>query len=69
MVKCNECNTEIRPRVGNMIQHSGSSKGYSSRSKKYTVKIVIACECTSESPQATELDSIKVSGEIPDQWK
>lgn len=65
MKKCSNCDSEIRPRVSSMIEHSRKHKGKGS----YTARIVLACECTVESPKATELDSIKFNGEMPSNWK
>lgn len=64
---CDECGSEIELVVSNVINHSGSK--YTGGNGTHSLTIAAECDCARETPQATELDSIKFSGDPPDGWE
>lgn len=62
---CAKCCSEIRLVATSLIQFS-ERRG---RGKNYSANVALACDCTTRSPKATELDSIAFSGEVPEQWE
>ena len=53
--------------VAYLTNHSGSK--YSGGNGKYSLSLKASCGCESETPQATELDSIDFSGSPPEGWE
>lgn len=63
---CNNCNSEVKLIVNNIVNHSGDT--YSGKNGSYKLKIKAECECESKKPRATELDSIEFRGNPPESW-
>lgn len=64
--RCNKCGEKITLEVAGFIQHGSCSRGCCS--KNYKAKVVISCDCNSESAKSTELTSINFHGEVPEEW-
>jgi hypothetical protein len=63
---CDDCDSKVELVVDKIINHSGDS--YTDSTGSYTLKVKAECECESEKPYCTELDSIEFGGNPPENW-
>lgn len=57
---CSKCEEEIELTLSSILDHSSGST---------IVTVRLSCECTTERPAATSIDSIEISNDLPRQWK
>lgn len=66
VVTCDNCNSKIKLVVDTVVNHTGNK--YKGGDGSYSLKIKAKCDCTSEKPYPTELDSIEFGGNPPKSW-
>lgn len=67
MIQCDNCNSTVQIVAKSIVNHKGLD--YDGANGTYKLKIHAECECLTEQPMMTELDSIEFSGNPPEGWQ
>jgi hypothetical protein len=63
---CDDCGSEVQLALTGLTDHGACS--YGCHSSSYALRVAATCDCTKETAKATELTTIKFSGESPTGW-
>lgn len=68
MKTCNECDGEIRVRLGKAQNNQGSY--FTGDSNSWTGLLVLACDCTEiETSPSSDTRTMKFGGQLPEEWE